>query len=144
MANKLKLSASYYWDASGVIVRSYVSPNSSTLTKSMNSSRTLKQDFRLVDCGGFMYSTDASDPKHVDVAKGDTKDWEITFAAPFTSAPDVVCCLGIQDAGKNVEYSNVKCAAIDVTSSKFKARVPNNSTNGFGISYFWIAVGDDY
>ena len=55
-------------------MRSYVSPNSSTLTKSMNSSRTLKQDFRLVDCGGFMYSTDTSDPKHVDVAKSATKD----------------------------------------------------------------------
>lgn len=140
MANSLKLSDNLYWDATGVIVRTYTSSGNNVCTEAITSSRTLQADSSWIDCGGFMYS-DSSLSRKVVCNSGANWNQDVSFGMTFSRDPTVVCCCAIGSDGTDGSYGHVTASVQDITASGFSAKVANNATKNFGVSYFWIAVG---
>lgn len=148
MAKSLKLSDSYYWDASAFVINSYNAPGSSAGTPTLNGTRTLNADFTWIDCGGFQETGAYATPPYFESIRGNTySTMDVKFAITFSAAPKVVVC----PVGSN--NSSPPIAAYAVARS---GCVSANNTSTTGFTYYtvnkstaydwqcgmnWIAVG---
>lgn len=92
MPTSLKLSQ-YYWDPTGVAVRTYTSTSSASSTHT--GATTLQDDWLRIDCGG--YDNMQYDNVKDRVDEGEDNEWPYTFRNAFTSTPIVVAGAGPGD-----------------------------------------------
>ena len=72
------------------------------------------------------------------VSSNTWKDFEVTFAEPFASAPHVIC--GLNSASTGYGLGSVSVSAHDVTVNGFTARMFNNDSATRSPNIEWIAV----
>ena len=139
MAKSLKLSDSYYWDATAFVINSYTAPGTSAGTPTLNGTRTLNADFTWIDCGGFQNSGAYATPPYFESIRGNTySTMDVNFAITFSAAPKVVVC----PVGSNASSAPAAAATVaragcvsanGATTSKFTYYTANKDT-----AYDWV------
>lgn len=147
MGTSIKMSDNLYWDSSSLQIRDNIWNESSSSWIPAAHSRTLANDFRWVDCGGFTRYIDNSGSN--DIWKGppySTTKWTYTFATRFKATPVVVASVSSTWA-----YPDCAFCALSIGTTlreSFEMKFVNGTWDGattwnttFILGPQWIAVG---